>query len=133
MGWRAWFQGAAHSESGSFRPLPRLRLTKVKSSTAIELGSENPGFFTLISLNGTTNPIFWALSHAANANPAPIFLYAFNPEQSGNTTTPIFKAIAGNWPNVGAARTWFLWLVANGKVFVASNKQSRIFGLRNRP
>jgi hypothetical protein len=42
-------------------------------------------------------------------------LYAFNPEQSGSTMTPIFKAIAGNWPNVGAARTWFLWLVANGK------------------
>ena len=77
MGWRAWFQGAAQSESRSFRPLPRLRLTKVKSSTAIELGSENPGFFTLISSNGTTNPIFWALSHPANANPAPIFLYAF--------------------------------------------------------
>lgn len=133
MGWRAWFQGAAQSESRSFRPLPRLRLTKVKSSTAIELGSENPGFFTLISSNGTTNPIFWALSHPANANPAPIFLYAFNPEQSGNTTTPIFKAIAGKWPNVGAARTWFLWLVANRKVFVASNKQLRIFGLRNRP
>ena len=111
---------------------PSPSLTQVKSSTAIELGSQNPGFFTSISSNGTANPIIWALSHPANANPAPILLYAFNPEQSGSTMTPIFQATAGNWPNVGGNSN-LVPVVANGKAFVASNKQLRIFGLRNKP
>jgi hypothetical protein len=41
---------------------------------------------------------------------------------------PIFKAQAGNWPNVGGNSN-LVPVVANGQVFVASNKQLQIFGL----
>ncbi len=108
---------------------PSPSLTKVSSSTSIIIGQQNPGFFTSVSSNGTANPIVWALSHPVNSNPAPIALYAFDPEAGGSTLNPIFKAIAGNWPNVGGNSN-LVPVVANGQVFVASNKQLRIFGLK---
>jgi hypothetical protein len=109
---------------------PSPALIKVSSSTSIELGPQNPGFFTTISSNGTANPIIWALSHPANSNPAPVYLYAFNPDQGGSTLKPVFQSTAGNWPNVGGNSN-LVPVVANGQVFVASNKQLRIFGLKN--
>jgi hypothetical protein len=42
--------------------------------------------------------------------------------------TTLFKASGGNWPNTGGNSN-LVPVVANGQVFVASNKQLRIFGL----
>ncbi len=109
---------------------PSPSLTQVSTSTQIEIGPQNPGFFTSISSNGTANPIIWALSHPANSNPAQIFLYAFNPDGGGTTMKPIFKAVAGNWPYVDGNSN-LVPVVANGQVFVASYKQLQIFGLKN--
>jgi hypothetical protein len=39
-------------------------------------------------------------------------------------------AAAGNWPNV-QGNSNLVPVVANGRVFVASNKQLQIFGLKN--
>jgi hypothetical protein len=109
---------------------PSPSLAKVSSSTPIEMGSQNGGFFTSVSSNGTANPIIWALSHPINSNPATLFLYAFDPEKGGNSLSPILTAAAGNWPNV-QGNSNLVPVVANGRVFVASNKQLQIFGLKN--
>jgi hypothetical protein len=108
---------------------PAPSLTHVSTSTGIEFGLQFPGFFTSISSHGTANPIIWALSRPANSSPAQIYLYAFNPDAGGTTMKPIFKAAAGNWPNVGGDAN-LVPVVANGQVFVASDKQLQIFGLK---
>jgi hypothetical protein len=41
---------------------------------------------------------------------------------------PLFGGVAGNWPNLGGNSN-LVPVVANGQVFVGSNKQLRIYGL----
>ncbi len=107
---------------------PRSSLTKVATSPFV-IGGQDPGFFTSISSNGTSNPVIWALSRPPNSSTnSPIFLYAFNPD-TGSTMTQLFKGLAGNWPNLGGNSN-LVPVVANGEVFVASNKQLQIFGLK---
>ena len=107
---------------------PQVSLTNVTNSDYVG-GGQDPGFFTSISSNGNANPIIWAISHpSTNSNGAPISLYAFSPESGGNTMTQLFNATAGAWPNTGGNAN-LVPVVANGQVFVASNKQLQIFGL----
>lgn len=105
-------------------------LTKVANSISIG-GGQNPGFFTSISSNGNSNAIIWALSHPPNSSSTyPIGLYAFNPDSlNGSTMAVLFKAEGGNWPNV-TGNSNLVPIVANGEVFVASNKQLQIYGLK---
>jgi hypothetical protein len=106
---------------------PTVQLTKV-AQAAIGAGVQDPGFFTTISSNGPSSPIIWALSRPQNSTQAPIYLYAFNPEVGGGTLKQLFEATAGVWPNLGGDSN-LVPVVANGEVFVASNKQLSIFGL----
>ena len=96
------------------------------------VGGQFPGFFTSVSSNGTTNPIIWALSRPPNSSAtSPVYLYAFNPDATtdGTTMTQLFKGVAGNWPNLGGNAN-LVPVVANGRVYVASNQQLKIFGLK---
>ena len=106
---------------------PQVTLTNV---TKAQLNSgQDSGFFTSVSSNGTANPVIWALSRPTTSNNgAPISLYAFNPDSGGSTMTTLFSATAGAWPNMGGNAN-LVPVVANGLVFVASNKQLQIFGL----
>jgi hypothetical protein len=106
---------------------PNASLRLLKRSLYIG-GNQNPGFFTTISSNGTTNPIIWALSHPNNSGKNPLFLYAFNPEAGKSTMKKLFFKKAGYWPNLGGNSN-LVPVVANGQVFVASNKILEIFGL----
>jgi PQQ enzyme repeat len=106
---------------------PKVALVKQSSSPSIG-GSQNPGFFTTISSNGTANPIIWALSHPPDTAGSPIYLFAFNPDAGGSKMKQLFKAQAGSWPNV-TGNSNLVPVVANGRVFVASNMQLQIFGL----
>ena len=107
---------------------PTVSLTNV-TNAGISGSIQDPGFFTSISSNGTSNPIIWALSRpATNSNGSPISLYAFNPESGGNNMTQLFHATAGAWPNVGGNAN-LVPVVANGLVFVASHQLLQIFGL----
>ena len=89
----------------------------------------DPGFFTSISSNGTSNPIIWAISRSLpnTNNGAPISLYAFNPESGGSDHEELFQARRAHGRTGGNAN--LVPVVANGLVFVASNKQLQIFGL----
>ena len=106
---------------------PQPALSKVAVSSFIP-GGQNPGFFTSISSNGSSNAIVWALSHPVSSSQPSIYLYAFNPD-SGSTMTQLFKGVAGSWPNFNGNSN-LVPVVANGEVFVASDKQLRIFGLK---
>jgi hypothetical protein len=107
---------------------PQVTLTNVANSPGLNNG-QDPGFFTSISSNGNASPIIWAIARPTSSqNGAPISLYAFNPESGGSTMTTLFHATAGAWPNL-TGNANLVPVVANGLVFVASNKQLQIFGL----
>ena len=106
-------------------PAPALSL--LKTSAGI-LSLQDPGLFTSISSNGTNNPVIWAVSRPQTTGKYPLFLYAFNPEVGKGTLKRIFRGKAGYWPNTGGNSN-LVPVVANGQVFVASNKLLNIFGL----
>jgi hypothetical protein len=118
--------GGNRVEVWKLQTSPKPKLTEVAQSPALKSG-QFPGFFTSISSNGTASPIIWALTRPLSKSSNAIGLYAFNPE-GGKTMTQLFHANAGAWPNVGGDSNQAP-VVANGKVYVASNKQVQIFGL----
>jgi len=100
------------------------RLNRVGVSPAIG-GGQNPGFFTSVSSNGTSAHIVWALSHPSSPTSPSISLYAFDPQ---NDMSQIYQAVAGAWPSYNGNSN-LVPVVANGQVFVASNRQLQMFGL----
>ena len=101
-----------------------LALIKKASSQSIG-GAQDPGFFTSISSNAGTNSIIWAVSRPGTDSLKTLSLYAFQPPSLGL----LFSANAGTWPNTDANAN-IVPVVANGKVYVASNKTLSIFGLK---
>jgi hypothetical protein len=109
---------------------PKVSLAQLPASTIPLDGWQGGGFFTSISSNGNADPIIWAISRPPNTKAAPVYLYAFNPDtgKEGTTIEELTKLEAGAWPNLGGNSN-LVPVVANGLVFVASNKQLKIFGL----
>jgi hypothetical protein len=105
---------------------PKAALEDLSTSPSND-GSQDPGFFTTVSSNGTANPIIWALSHPPYLK---IYLYAYTPDsgKKGTAIKELFSAAAGTWPNLGGNAN-LIPVVANGQVFVATYKQLEIFGL----
>ena len=103
---------------------PTTKLAPAARSATLSTG-QDPGFFTSVSSNGTASPIIWALTRP-NSNVA-INLIAFNPEAK---MQQIFHAKAGSWPNTGGNSNQ-VPTIANGKVYVTSNKELQIFGLKS--
>lgn len=118
--------GGRAVEAWKVQTSPKAALIKVATSPSVG-GGQDPGFFTTISSNLNAQPIIWAISHPPNTKPAPIYLFAFDPD-SGSTMKVLFQGTAGAWPNLGGNAN-LVPVVANGLVFVASNKQLQIFGL----
>ena len=108
---------------------PQVALTQLEVSGGIG-GDQDGGFFTTISSNGTANPIIWALNRPLNTGKNPVDLFAYNPDGGKKKTTIklLYKSKAGFWPNLGGNSN-LVPVVANGEVFVASNKVLEIFGL----
>lgn len=110
------------------------KLRTIKTPSLIQVASSpvlntvGTGFFTSVSSNGTANPIIWALSRPTGKAPT-IYLYAFAPDVGGSTMKQLFMGTAGTWVANGANSN-LVPVVANGKVFVASNKELVILGLR---
>ena len=97
-----------------------------EGSVGITTG-QDPGFFTVVSSNGTTagTAIIWAVSRPSS-NTA-VNLYAFAATPSGGTYKQLFFAPAGSWPYTNGNAN-IVPVVANGKVYVASYKALTIFG-----
>jgi len=102
---------------------PSVTLVRERTLPALVSGPD-PGFFTSVSSNGTQagTAVIWAVSRPTNTSPANVLLYAFNAANG----SLLFSANAGTWPIPGNAN--IVPVVANGRVFVASNQQLAIFG-----
>jgi len=89
-------------------------------------GAQFPGFFTSVSSNGslTGTAVIWAVGRPVDSDPAHISLYAFDPDHDGT----LFSGVAGSWPNTGGDSN-IVPVVANGKVYVASDQTISIFGI----
>jgi hypothetical protein len=115
---------------------PSVSLVQQATSGSIG-GSQDPGFFTSVTSHGaksSSDPIIWAVSRpdvaGTASSPGPIYLWAFKGQPSGSSLTQIYKAQAGGWYTPGDnANANLVPVIANGRVFVASYKQLRIFGL----
>ena len=96
--------------------------------------SQDPGFFTAVSSNGTQpgSAIIWAVSRPVSwytQDPNGIYLYAFSTAPNSSGILPQLLSIrAGDWPYQNA-NAYIVPVVANGKVFVASHQELLIFGL----
>ena len=106
----------------------------VQEGAALPIASgQDPGTFTSVSSNGTQagTAIIWATGRPVDSNPAAVTLYAFAAAPSGGTLPLLYSSQAGTWPNRTDAD--IVPVVANGRVFVASNLQLTIFGLGGGP
>ena len=92
---------------------------------------QDSGFFTSVSSNGPDDAIIWAVSRAdSSTSPPQVLLYAFKAKlpSGGSTLTQLFVHPAGTWINTGGNAN-IVPVVANGRVYVASNARLTIFGL----
>ena len=106
-------------------PSPTLVQEGVASTP---VSSQDPGFFTVVSSNGTKagTGIIWAVGRPATTTT--VTLYAFAAAVSGGTYQQLFSSPAGSWPYSGANAN-IVPVVANGKVYVASYQALTIFGV----
>jgi hypothetical protein len=114
------------------------KLSLVGASATVGLGgTQDPGFFTSVSSNGTTpgSAIIWAVSRPDGSdpnNPTAVSLYAFSATSSCSGTTctyaRLYSAEAGAWPNV-LNNANIVPVVANGNVYVASGYLNAANGL----
>jgi outer membrane protein assembly factor BamB len=83
------------------------------------------GFFTSVSSNGTerNSAVVWAVQRPSTQPPT-LALWAFD---AMDGSTVLAGVPAGRWPNTGGAAN-AVPVVANGRVYVASYKELRIFG-----
>ncbi|HEX3496301.1 MAG TPA: hypothetical protein VHT02_03845, partial [Methylocella sp.] len=95
---------------------------------------QDAGTFTTVSSNGTQagTAITWATGRPTNPTTYAVTLYAYAAAPSSGTLTLLFSSRAGSWPNAGFNAN-IVPVVANGRVFVASNQQLTIFGLGGGP
>jgi hypothetical protein len=89
---------------------------------------QDPGFFTVVSTNGTQSGtgIIWAVGRPSVTTS--INLYAFAAATSAGTYKLLFSSSAGSWPYTGHNAN-VVPVVANGMVYVASDKALTIFGV----
>jgi hypothetical protein len=105
-----------------------------QEATSSNVQSDDGGFFTSISSNGT-NPgtsIIWAIGRPNNGHQQ-IQLFAFNATASGSTLPLLWSGNAGTWPGShsdSGGNANLVPTVADGRVYVPGFNELRIFGLR---
>jgi hypothetical protein len=90
-------------------------------------GGQDSGFFTFVSSNHHKHAIIWAVSRPDGSGN--LWLYAFRalPHKGSNALPQLFAKSVGTWAGGNAN---VVPVVANGEVFVATNQQLTIFGLK---
>jgi hypothetical protein len=108
-----------------------LLSTSPTSQTSLVPGY--PGATLAISANGSSNGILWAvqrfgIDQTGAGTVAPGILHAYD---ANNLATELYNSnqAAGGRDGMDFAAKWAAPLIANGKVFVASNSQLAIYGL----
>jgi hypothetical protein len=94
--------------------------------------ADDGGVIPVVSSNGTTanTAVVWFVQRPATSSDqdpgTPVTLWAF---AASNLATPLFSAHAGTWKHADNSNADLVPTVANGNVYVTSNKQLQIFGL----
>jgi hypothetical protein len=110
----------------SLDPLTGLLSTKPASKTAAAFGY--PGTTVSISSNGTTNGIVWALNNSSyKTTTGQATLIAYN---ATNLAKQLYSSkTKATRDNPGAAIKFSVPTVANGKVFIMTQKSLVVYGL----
>lgn len=126
---RVVYSGGTQVTTWALQTGATTTLTQEGISDPISTGQDE-GFFTSVSSNGTTagSSIIWAVSRPVDASPAQVLLYAFGTTPVSGKLPLLYSGVAGTWGNV-SENSNIVPVVANGYVYVASNKQLAIFGL----
>lgn len=87
-----------------------------------------PGASPVISSNGTTNGILWAVRSDGYRTNAPAILYAYNPLNVG--AAPYYASTDNAArDSAGRAVKFVVPMVTNGKVYVGAQKEVDVYGL----
>ncbi len=111
---------------------PVLALDSTTGSAAVQGLPDDGGVIPSISSNGTTagTAIAWYVRRpetSSDSEPGtPVTLYAYD---AMNLTRQLYFAKAGTWRHAYNSNANLVPTVANGKVYVASEKRLEIFGL----
>ena len=85
-----------------------------------------PGTSPVISANGTTGGIVWAIDNSAWHSAGPAILYAFD---ATDLSTQLYDSSQYGADNPGPAVKFTMPTVANGSVYVGTQTQLAVFGL----
>ncbi|HEV2170375.1 MAG TPA: choice-of-anchor D domain-containing protein, partial [Candidatus Binatus sp.] len=85
-----------------------------------------PGASPVISANGTTGGIMWAINSAAWESGGPAILYAFD---ATNLRNELYDSNKFSSDNAGPAVKFAVPTVANGSVYVGTQNQLDVYGL----
>jgi hypothetical protein len=118
---------------GDGSSLKRFELTNgvlsSTSSSASTVTSQFPGASPVVSSNGTTNGVVWAIrTDAYNSNGSSI-LYAFD---ATNLKTPLYESDSNAArDDAGPATKFAVPVITNGKVYTGAAYQVNVYGLLN--
>jgi hypothetical protein len=107
---------------------PSVKLVNAGSQTITS--GQSHGFFTSISSSGSNDAIIWAVSHPLSTTNTGVTLYAINAQPSAGKLPILFNAVAGSWTHLTGDAN-IVPVVADGHVYVASDRGLSIFGLLN--
>ena len=100
--------------------------TPPASSGSSSFGFGFPGASPVISANGTTGGILWAINSSAYQSNGPAILYAFD---ATNLQTELYDSTQNSADNPGPAVKFTVPTVANGSVYMGTETQLAVFGL----
>jgi hypothetical protein len=113
-------------------PTPQLTRQSTTGSAAVSGLPWYGGSIPVVSSNGTTpgTAIMWFLQHpqfSSDTDPGtPLTLMAYD---ASSLQTPILSIQGGTWVHASHSTPNLVPTIANGLVYVASNKQLDVFGL----
>ena len=116
---------------GSGDVLKQFKLTNGRLSTTpvatASVTSSFPGVSPVISSNGTSNGVLWAVRSDAYSSNGPALLEAFDPT---NVTTKLYtSATDAARDKAGNAVKFVVPVVTNGKVYVGAQSEVDVYGL----
>jgi Chitobiase/beta-hexosaminidase C-terminal domain len=118
------------AESDALKMIPITSGVLAKKATAqSSVTSLFPGATPVVSSNGTTNGIVWALLTSGYKTNGDSILYAFN---AGNVAQELYSSSQNpSRDNAGLAVKFTVPVITNGKVYVGANGQVDVYGLLN--